>query len=492
MRLDEYGALDGLGLARLIKCGEISAREAALMAQDAIGRLNGELCAVVETYPDRIEALDEGTIRNGPFEGAPFLIKDTGFNLKGRKCESGSRLLQGLRGDQDSYFATMLEDSGVNILGRSNVPEFCIAGTSENDLYGDTSTPWRKGFSAGGSSGGAAAAVAAGMVPLAHGSDIGGSIRIPASLCGVVGLKPSRGRISYGPSLDEGGNGMASNGVQTRTVRDTAAMLDCLSIPQVGDPYNARPPATTFMDELGKSIRGLRVAFSGEPLVPGSMIHPEMPAAVERVAETFSQLGCEVSENAPWYDYQAAMNAFIAMWFFGYADFLDELGARAGRTVGPETVLPVTLVIYESAKQIAPERFLHGKAWLNKLRRAWGRFFSEFDIWLTPTTAMPAEANGRYGQKQRVASAEAYLHDIEVPIQYCMPYNMTGFPAISLPLGMTSDGLPFGIQLGAGPGREDLLLRAASRIEEAMPWSGRTPPIHVSWRGIQPSMLSVK
>ncbi len=237
MKLTEYAAYDALGLGDLVNRGEVTPRELAATAMEAIEAVDPTIKAVVETYPDRIENLDESSLGTGPFRGVPFLIKDIFGHEAGRKIEFGSRLCRGMCVEQDTYLAHLLRASGLNIMGRSNAPEYSMAGTAENALYGNTSTPWKEGYSAGGSTGGGMAAVVAGMVPIAHGTDIAGSIRIPASWCGGVGLKPSRGRISFGPVIDENGFGLASHFVQTKTVRDTAAMLDCLAIPQTGDPF---------------------------------------------------------------------------------------------------------------------------------------------------------------------------------------------------------------------------------------------------------------
>jgi amidase len=237
MNISEYARHDGLGLAELVARREVSPKELAQTAAKAIAAANPTLNAVVETYPDRIEGLDEASLGNGPFRGVPLLIKDVFGHEKGRKIEFGSRLCKGMVVEAGTYLADMLRAAGVNILGRTAAPEYSMSATTESAMIGNTSNPWREGFSAGGSSGGAQAAVTSGMVPIAHGSDIGGSIRIPASLCGGVGLKPSRGRVSIGPVVDEGGFGYSMNFIQCRTVRDAAAMLDCLSHPQPGDPF---------------------------------------------------------------------------------------------------------------------------------------------------------------------------------------------------------------------------------------------------------------
>src|SRR5882757_4692927 len=246
MKLTEYARYDALGLAKLVADGEVMPRELAALAARAIAAVNPELNAVVETYADRLESLDERTLGAGPFRGVPFLIKDVFGHEAGRKIEFGSRLCRGMVAEQDTAYCRLVKAAGVNIIGRSAAPEYSMAGTTEGALYGNTSTPWRKGYSAGGSTGGGTAAVVAGIVPLAHGSDIGGSIRIPASFCGGVGLKPSRGRVSFAPMIDEGGYGLAQNFVQTKTVRDAAAMLDCLAVPQPGDPFVIPKPAQTY------------------------------------------------------------------------------------------------------------------------------------------------------------------------------------------------------------------------------------------------------
>src|SRR5437762_10288694 len=262
MKLAEYAGHDALGLADLVTRKEISAKDLAITAARAIEAINPAVNAVVETYPDRIDDLDEHTLGHGPFRGVPFLMKDVFGHEAGRKIEFGSRLCRGMIAQQDTHYCEMLRASGVNILGRSAAPEYSMAGTTEGALYGNTSTPWRAGYSAGGSTGGGMAAVIAGIVPIAHGSDIGGSIRIPASYCGGVGLKPSRGRVSFGPMLDENGYGLAQNFVQVKTVRDAAAMLDCLAVPQTGDPFLIPRPAEPYAVLARRRPPVLRLGWS--------------------------------------------------------------------------------------------------------------------------------------------------------------------------------------------------------------------------------------
>jgi len=479
VNLDEYTQYDGLGLAELVRKGEVSPRELAKTALDATEKLNPQINAVVEIYHDRIESLDETQLGDGPFHGVPFFIKDVRGLEAGKKIEWGSKLCEGNTATEDTHLIEMWRAAGVNNIGRTNVPEFCIAGTTENRLYGNTSTPWRQGYSAGGSSGGAAAAVAAGIVPIAHGSDAGGSIRIPASLCGCVGLKPSRGRVSMGPQYDEGSFGLSVNMVQTRTVRDTAAMLDCIGIPQPGDPFVIAQPRQPYLSEMGAATGCLNIAFSTASLT-GEAVHPETAKAVEQTAKMLEDMGHRVTEDAPPYNFEQVLPHFISQWFFGYDRTLESYAQISGRAIGPDTLEPCTLAIYEAAKKMDPLAILDAFSYFNRMRRDFGGFFRQYDIWLTPTTAQPAEPWGLYGQSLEGLSVEEYVVLTEKPVQFGIPYNITGCPAISLPLAQTSDGLPIGVQLGTRHGREDLLLRLSSALEKRMPWDSRVPPFHAS------------
>jgi amidase len=293
MNVHEYAIFDGLGLAELIANRQLTAKELAKTAAEVIAAANPAIGAVVETYPDRIEGLDERSLGLGPFRGVPFLMKDVFGHEKGRKIEFGSRLCKRMIAEQSSHYCDLLKAAGVNILGRSKAPEFSMAPTTESVFYGNTSNPWRSGYSAGGSSGGAQAAVTSGMVPIAGGSDIGGSIRIPASLCGGVGLKPSRGRVSVGPSVDEGGFGFAATFIQAKSMRDVAAMLDCLSIPQPGDPFVIPRPAESYSAHCHKRSPGLRVGIVLDELVSVE-VDSEVAKAVEDAGRLLADMGHHV------------------------------------------------------------------------------------------------------------------------------------------------------------------------------------------------------
>ena len=478
MRLDEYSQLDGLTIVELIKNGEATPEEIADLARSAIDLVNPVINAVVEVYNDVvISGLNANN--NNPMQGVPFLIKDTGPLIKGRKFELGSRLCKDAIAEHNTFFSSLLVNNGLSVLGRTNVPEFCIAGTTENVLHGNTSNPWRPGYSTGGSSGGAAAAVAAGMVPIAHGSDIGGSIRIPASLCGCVGLKPSRGRVSAGPYQAEDCFGLAHHFVLTRTIRDTAMMLDCLGVPQPGDPFIIKQPDRPYIEELDTACEPLRIAMSTSLFRPWP-VHPDTVIAVEQVAGVLEDMGHVLEEAAPAYDIGAVLKHYSKLWFFGFFSSLDYMAQKQGRKIGVDTLEPCTLAIYESSRIMNPYDFLEAQDYLNSMRRDFGRFFEKYDVWLTPTTAQPAEPFGLYHQNQQGLDAMSYMELAERPLQFTMAYNITGQPAISLPLAHNKDGLPIGIQLGTKHGDEAGLIRLASALENTLPWHERIPELHVS------------
>jgi amidase len=480
MKLSEYAAYDALGLAELVAKKHVSPKELAETAARAVEAINPSLNAVVEIYPDRVDGLDERTLGAGPFRGVPFLIKDVFGHEAGRRIEFGSRLCRGMVVEHNTYLFEMMKASGLNVLGRSATPEYSMSGTTEGVLYGNTTTPWKAGYSAGGSSGGSMAAVVAGIVPMAHGSDIAGSVRIPASFCGGVGLKPSRGRVSFGPAMDENGYGLGQNFVQTKSVRDAAAMLDCLAVPQTGDPFPIPRPAASYASIANDASGSLRIGWSTEGLM-GLETDEEIVAAVERTARVLADMGHHVSEESPEMDGLAAMRAMTDVWFFGFDLRLENYSKRSGQTIGPGTLEPVVLKIYEYAKQMTPRRFLGSLAGLNTARRQLGLYFDKYDVWLSPTTPLVSEPWGKYNLGRTDVTMDDLAEKIfRGPCQFTLPHNISGTPAISLPLAMHSSGLPIGIQIGARPANEHIVLQLATRLEEAMPWASRMPPLHVS------------
>ena len=358
MKLSEYASYDALGLAELVAKSRCRRKNWPQTAATAIDAINPAVNAVVETYPDRIEDLDERTLGTGPFRGVPFLMKDVFGHEAGRRIEFGSRLCRGMVALQDTHLCELFKASGLNVLGRSAAPEYSMAGTTEGALYGNTSTPWKQGYSAGGSTGGGMAAVIAGIVPIAHGSDIAGSVRIPASFCGGVGLKPSRGRVSFGPMMDENGYGLGQNFVQAKSVRDAAAMLDCLAVPQTGDPFPIPRPSESYAKLTRRAA-----AWAADRLVDegadGRRDRKGGCGAVENTATLLAEMGHHVSEESPELDGLAAMRAMTDVWFFGFDLRLEGYAKRSGQTIGPDTLEPVILKIYEYAKQMTAGQFLN-------------------------------------------------------------------------------------------------------------------------------------
>lgn len=480
MNLTEYASYDALGLADLVARKQVTPKELAKLAAEAIKAVNGDVGAVVETYPDRIDKLDEASLGQGPFRGVPFLMKDVFGHEKGRRIEFGSRLCEGMVCEVDSYLTTQLRAAGVNILGRSAAPEYSMAASTEGALYGNTSSPWKKGFSAGGSSGGAAAAVSAGIVPIAHGSDIGGSIRIPASWCGGVGLKPSRMRVSVGPTVDEGGFGYSANHVQTRTVRDSAAMLDCISNPQLGDPFVIPRPSEPYASLYRKAPGKLRVGIVLNELL-GAKVDPEVADCVKSAGKQLEGMGHRVEMASAEMGGMESMNAMQKMFFYGFTDRLDAYGRKTGRKPGKTTLEPVMLSVYDWAKSITAAEFMAAWARANAARRMLSQFWGKYDIWLSPTTARVSEAWGKYNLSRPDVTVEN-MNDANLrePCQFTIPHNIMGTPAMSLPLGMHSTGMPIGVQVAAKPAEEHVVLQVAAALEQAMPWQGRVPPLHVS------------
>jgi amidase len=480
MNLAEYASYDALGLAELVARKEVTPKELALAAAAAREKIDGSLKAVVELYGDRIEALDETSLGDGPFRGVPLLIKDVFGHEQGRKIEFGSRLCSGMTVEAGTCLVDLLKAAGINILGRSAAPEYSMSATTESVMFGNTSNPWKQGWSAGGSTGGGMAAVIAGIVPIAHGSDIGGSIRIPASWCGGVGLKPSRMRVSVGPVVDEGGWGYSMNFVQTKTVRDAAAMLDCVSIPQPGDPFIIPKPDEPYATLAARAPGKLRVGIVLDELL-GIRVDPEVARAVEAAGEALAGMGHAVEMAKVEVDAEAMVRATTDIFFFGFDSRLDGYARRSGHRPGPDTLEPVILSVYEAAREITPERFIAANSAANAARRRLGRFFTKHDIWLSPTTARVAEPWGRYHLSKPGVGWHNLIEELfKPPCQYTIPHNVMGTPAVSLPLAMHSTGVPIGVQIAAKPAADHLVLQVATALEAALPWSDRLPPLHVS------------
>ena len=480
MKLAEYAAFDALGLADLVARKQVTPKELAQTAAQAIEKANPTIKAVVETYADRIDHLDESSLGEGPFRGVPFLIKDVFGHEQGRRIEFGSRLCAGMTVETGTYFVDQLKASGVNIMGRSAAPEYSMSATTESAMFGNTSNPWKQGYSAGGSTGGGQAAVTSGMVPIAHGSDIGGSIRIPASWCGGVGLKPSRGRVSIGPVVDEGGFGYSMNFIQARTVRDAAAMLDCVSHPQIGDPFIIPKPSEAYATLARKNPGKLRIGLVLTEML-GVKVDQEVAAAVKETGKVLAGMGHTVEATDTDIGGLDALRAVNHLFFFAFDARLEGYAKRSGQKIGPDTLEPVILSIYEWSKSITPAQFMGALAAANTARRKMAQIFERYDVMLSPTTSRVSEPWGNFNLSKPGVSAANIVDDLfAIPVQFTVPHNIMGTPAMSLPLAMHSTGVPIGVQIAAKPADEHVLLQLATALEQDMPWANRTPPLHVS------------
>jgi amidase len=483
---DELAALDATAQADLVRKGLVTPTELVDAAIARAEHLQPVLNCFTTTRFDRArEQAKQTTTLSGPFPGVPTAMKDLTLDVAGEPCHAGSRIVRALdlRPTRNSHHYDRFRRAGLISLGRTNTPEFGNTITTEPLSYGPTRNPWNTNHSTGGSSGGAAAAVAAGIIPVAHATDGGGSIRIPASECGLVGLKPTRGRISQGPSRGEGWAGSTIGHVVTTSVRDCAALLDACHGAEPGDPYAAPTPLQPFVDELGAPVATLRIGFYAGPTLTGHVVHPECVLAVDRAAALLSSLGHHVEAARP--DALADEELgrrFVTVLATGTAAEVEALERAAGRPVGVDDLEPENLFYASLGKSITATQYLEAVEYLHAYQRRMAMWWAPkdrdglgFDVLVTPTIAQPPPPIGWMG-----SADERPGWRVRMLLQYTSQFNVTGQPAMSLPLHWTSDGLPVGVQFVGGFGCEDVLLRLASQLEVAAPWSHRRPPVHAA------------
>jgi amidase len=477
MNLWEYARYDGLGLADLIRKKEMTASQVAALMLEGVKKINPKINAIIEVYYDRIEKADQLLTPGKPFSGVPFFLKDIGATEAGRLQEMGSRLAKGYTADTDAYLTIRFKEAGLILAGRTATPELGLAATTESVLTGATHNPWDLDRIAGGSSGGAAAAVAAGIVPAAHASDGGGSIRIPAACCGVVGLKPSRGRVTSGPIADERLFGLVQEFIVCRSVRDAAAMLDVVSRPAPGDPFVIVQPRQPYLREVGAPTGKLRIAFTEQSWTMMT-VDPEIVNYVRDVARRLAAMGHNVEQAVPKIDLEPYFNALQVMWGSSLRFLCDQLADKMNRRVDARHLEPVTKSVYESSRYYSAAEVIRARSALNATRRRVGAFFENYDVLLTPTTAQLPVPLGTIHQDQDIP-LEDWYHGTAQFNAFTSLSNATGLPAISLPLFRSATGLPIGMQFMAGFAEESLLIRLAAALEQAMPWADRKPPIHI-------------
>ena len=472
MGFADYERYDGLGLAGLVRGGEVKAEEMLEAAIERVDALNPALNAVVTRLYDQARAALAAGLPAGPFTGVPYALKDLGALYTGAVTSYGSRLFAGAVADHDSEYTVRLKRAGLVILAKTNTPEMGLTPSTEPRLFGPTRNPWNRAHSAGGSSGGSAAAVAGGMLPMAHATDGGGSIRIPASCCGLFGLKPTRARNPMGPDAGEGWGGASVGHAVTRSVRDSAALLDVTAGPDVGDPYWAPPPAGPFLDEVGRPPGRLRIALATASW-NGAPVDPECAAAATDAARLCESLGHHVEEARPDYNHEALGQATRIIIGANVRAALD-VGAKArGRAVEAGDVERVTWEFAALGASHTAADYARSIGVVHRTGRAVARFFTRHDIILSPTMCRPPFPLGVLDMSS--ADADAYLAAVLASIGFTSLFNSSGNPAMSVPLAWSRSGLPIGIQFAAPFGGEALLFRLAGQLEAARPWAARRP-----------------
>ncbi len=469
-RMNDYAEHDGLGLAELVRRREVSAGELLDAALRRTEACNPALNAVVTRLDDAARASIAAGLPAGPFCGVPFLVKELVASVAGAATTAASRLYAGNVAAHDSEVVARYRRAGLVIFGKTNSPEFGLSPATESHLYGVTRNPWRTDLSPGGSSGGSAAAVAAGIVPAAHATDGGGSIRIPASCCGLFGLKPTRARISAGPEGGEGLNGLATQHVVSRSVRDSAALLDATCGPLPGDPYSPAVPVRPYLAEVSAEPGALRIGFARRA-PSGAPVAPECVAAVEDAARLCESLGHHVEEASPECDWAALTSDFVRV--FGANVMANIARATGGALPDRDLVEPLTYAIAERARALSAAELILALHGLHRHARLVARFFASHDLWLTPTLAQPPPPIGWFDIDS--SDVDAWVERLTAFLPFTYPFNVTGQPAASLPLHWSGGGLPIGIQFAARYGDEAMLFRIAGQLERARPWFGRRP-----------------
>lgn len=474
MNPEEYTKYDALGLAELVKRKEVTPLELVETAISQIEQLNPLLNAVITPMFEQAREWARGKLPAGLFSGVPYLLKDIGAFCAGVPLTMGSAFLKNFIPDHDAELVARLKRGGLIIIGKTNVPELGLLPTTEPHLFGPCRNPWNRMKTTGGSSGGSAAAVAARIVPMAHANDGGGSIRIPASCCGVFGLKPTRARNPLGPDSGDMFSGLVVEHAVTRSVRDCAALLDVTSGPDLGDPYWAPPPARPFLKEVGTYPGRLRIAFTTKAATE-VQVHEDCVKAVLDAASLCQTLGHEVQEGAPLINGPLFTKAFMTLWSGGCAWSIDGLSLVIGQKAAPDFFEPLSWALYEMGQKQTASSYLLSLTLLQRISREVAKFFAEYDLLLTPTLAMPPVELGFFD-----SPAEDPLYGLRRAEEF-VPFtplaNVTGQPAMSVPLYWNEEGLPIGVHFLGRFGDEATLFRLASQLEAARPWFNRRPKI---------------
>ena len=468
----EYDNYDAVGLAELVRRRQVSPEE---LLEEAIARVeqrDSALNSVVNKLYDHARAAIRAGLPNGPLHGVPFLLKDLHALCAGAVTTNGSRFFQDNRADHDSELVTRYKKAGLVIFGKTNTPEFGLTITTEPTLFGPTRNPWNAQHTAGGSSGGSAAAVAAGLVPAAHASDGGGSIRIPASCCGLFGVKPTRGRNPHGPDRGEGWAGMSTEHAITRSVRDSAVLLDSTCGPDVGAPYFAASPLQPYSSEVGATLGPLRIALATRTPA-GEKIAPECEQAVMQTARLLEEMGHRIEQTDLDFVPEELGPGFRMVIAGNTRAAIDLHAAKTGNRPGPEKFEKVTWALFEAGARASAAEYARAVLAVHRTGRMVGRFFERHDVLLAPTLPRPPEKLGVFDMNSD--DIESYRRAIALFTAFTAPFNASGNPAMSVPLHWTAEGLPVGVQFVARYGDEAALFRLAAQLEQAKPWFHRRP-----------------
>ena len=490
----EFETYDALGLAQLVHTKEISPSELVKASIDRIEAINPKINAVITPIYEEALKAAKGSLAEGPFKGVPILLKDLAYQVAGVRLSNGSKSYLNYIPKTDNEPVTRLKQAGFILVGKTNTPEFGLMGVTEPEAFGPTRNPWDLSVTPGGSSGGSGAAVAARLTPVATAGDGGGSIRIPASFCGLFGLKPSRGRVPVGPEFGELWFGAVANHILSFSVRDSAALLDILAGPDVGAPFIIQPPSVPYLQAIETPIRKLRIGFCTESPLK-STVHPENAEVIQRTATLLEELGHRVEQAAPNYDGIALGQAYFAMYFGDVAHEISKLRQVLGRKPRPSDVEATTWSLGLLGSCLPAGEFVAAQSAWNEAGRAMGRYFQNYDLYLTPSVATPPVKIGallpnsfekvsmgiiNHLRLGKLLRATGLLEKVAMKNLEATPFtqlaNLTGLPAVSVPLFEHSNGLPCGSQFVAPFGREDLLLQLGVQLEQARPWAQRRPP----------------
>ena len=470
----EYERYDAVGLAELAARGEVSPSELLNAAVARAGERNAALNAIVIDLEKEARAAIDAGLPEGPFRGVPFLLKDLHLQCEGTRSTNGCRLFHDQVADHDSELVRRYKQAGLVIFGKSASPEFGVTATTESALFGDTRNPWNPAHSAGGSSGGASSAVSGGILPMANASDGGGSIRIPASACGLFGLKPTRGRTPFGPDAGEGWSGMSCIHAVTRSVRDSAVLLDATHGPDAGAPYRAPEPTRPYAHEVGADPGNLRIAVQRVPW-NGADMHPDCAAAIDDAIALLTGLGHTVEDASFDVDYPTLGPATQAIMAANLRATVGDRLEKLGRELRDDDLEPITHRIFESAAKRSAEDYARSVRRIHAAGRAVDEVLARYDLILSSTMATPPLPLGAISLQN--PDLEAYTHDVMMAAGFTQLFNASGHPAVSVPLHWNEAGLPVGTQLAGRFGDEATLLRVSSQLESARPWFDRMPTV---------------